>query len=40
MMGVLVQNEEEVGQALRESGVPREEVWLSSKVRIHWCMLC
>ncbi|KAI0738888.1 NADP-dependent oxidoreductase domain-containing protein [Daedaleopsis nitida] len=26
------QNEEEVGQALRESGVPREQVWLTSKL--------
>ncbi|KAG7088909.1 hypothetical protein E1B28_012854 [Marasmius oreades] len=25
-------NEEEVGQALKESGVPREEVWLTSKL--------
>lgn len=26
------QNEAEVGQALKESGVPRHEVWLTSKV--------
>ena len=27
-----LQNEEEVGQALKESGVPREAVWLTSKL--------
>ena len=27
------QNEEEVGNALRDSGVPREQLWLTSKVR-------
>ena len=25
-------NEEEVGQAIKESGVPREEIWITSKV--------
>ena len=29
----IIQNEEEVGEALRASGVPRDQVWLTSKVR-------
>lgn len=31
----LLQNEEGVGKAVRESGVPRENVWLTSKVRLY-----
>lgn len=27
-----VQNEEEVGKAINESGVPRSEIWITSKV--------
>jgi diketogulonate reductase-like aldo/keto reductase len=29
---VFLQNELEVGQALRETSVPRDEIWLTSKV--------
>jgi hypothetical protein len=28
----LIQNEEEVGAALKESNVPREDIWITSKV--------
>ncbi|KAK1232181.1 hypothetical protein PQX77_004693 [Marasmius sp. AFHP31] len=28
----IYRNEEEVGQAVRESGIPREEIWLTSKL--------
>ena len=31
----LLQNEEGVGKAVRESGVPRENVWLTSKVSLY-----
>lgn len=30
---LLLQNEAEVGQAIRESGVPRSDLWLTSKVQ-------
>ncbi|KAL0577113.1 hypothetical protein V5O48_004866 [Marasmius crinis-equi] len=31
----IYRNEEEVGRALKESDIPREEVWITSKVTIH-----
>lgn len=35
----IYRNEEEVGQALKESGVKRDDVWLTSKVCVHlFCM--
>lgn len=36
------QNEEEVGKALKDSGIPRTDVWLTSKVRvlIHQVIVC
>lgn len=29
-------NEKEVGQGIRESGVPRSEIWLTTKLDNHW----
>lgn len=29
-------NEKEVGQGIRESGVPRAEIWLTTKLDNHW----
>lgn len=30
------QNEVEVGQGIRDSGVPREEIWVTTKLDNHW----
>jgi diketogulonate reductase-like aldo/keto reductase len=32
---MMIQNEAEVGQALKDSGVPREDVWITSKVLLY-----
>jgi glycerol 2-dehydrogenase (NADP+) len=29
-------NEAEVGQGIKESGVPREEIWVTTKLDNHW----
>ena len=33
------QNEEEIGQAVKASDVPRKDIWLTSKVRLASCIL-
>ena len=30
---ICIQNEQEVGDAIKESGVPREDIFITSKVR-------
>jgi glycerol 2-dehydrogenase (NADP+) len=29
-------NEKEVGQGIRDSGIPREEIWVTTKLDNHW----